>query len=1012
MMKAIAVLGLSAFCLLTNAPGPTASLDNKVVDSAKIYAQQEAAWVDSVFESLSHEERIGQLIMIRMHSNLGAAHVNSVLSDIKNNKVGGLVTFQGGPIRQANLINHYQQISKVPLLIAVDGEWGLGMRFTDSVTSFPRNMLLGAVQDTQLIYRVGKAIGDQCVRMGIQYNFAPVLDVNNNPKNPVINDRSFGEDKYQVARHGIAMIQGMQDAGILACAKHFPGHGDTDVDSHYDLPRIVKSRADLDSLELYPFQKAIEAGVKSVMIAHLFVPSIDSKPNTPSSISYKTVTDLLKNEMGFSGLIVTDALEMKGISKHFNQGQESLQSLLAGNHLMELPSTAKGSIEAIAQAIKKKQITKEEVYARVKQVLRAKYEVGLHTWKPIATEQLFEDLNREVDGLNAELAAAAITVVENENQILPFDPHETKQRVAVLTVGNDPKGSFLKAVRQHKTQAGSFLFTFQQTEAQIPALIKRLKQDYDAVIIGVHGYSRRPANQYGISKAAQKLVNQLSGEMPTVTITFGNPYAIEYFEKPGALVAAYEDQAYVHQAAAEVVFGLSAPRGKLPVSIGKRYAFGTGLSNIERPVAVTPPVQHLDPQLYGMDADILQRIDSLAYDMIARGAAPGCQVVALKDGHIVLNKQFGYFDYTGRELVEAHSIYDVASITKIAATTLAIMKLYEEGKVKLDATLGTYVPWVRGNPKERLKIRDILLHEAGLLSFIPFYKDVLLLDGAPDSSLFSGAYDSVHTVRVAEGLYMDAAYTDVMRNRILESRLKPAGREYIYSDNDYIFLGEVVRYVSGMSLDAYVQQHFYEPLQLKTTCFTPRSKFPIRDIVPTEREDLFRKQVIRGDVHDPGAAMFGGVSGHAGLFSNAMDLARIMQMLLDGGTYNQQIFFKPETVRLFTTYGSKISRRGLGFDKPEKSLILRKQKGYPAPQASDATFGHTGFTGTCAWVDPKSGLVFVFLSNRVHPSGGNNNLLMRLAVREKMFQVLYDAIKVPGTIQAPSLAYEQFIKIP
>lgn len=989
-MKHFLVLGLTGLLLAANGQ-PVISSQDKGKKTTKVKQAPTPAdrWVDSVFNSLSHEERIAQLIMIRMHSNLGADHIAAVKADIRNNKIGGLVTFQGGPVRQAQLVNTYQAMSKVPLLVAVDGEWGLGMRFVDSVISFPRNLMLGAVQDTGLIYEIGKAIGEQCKRMGIQYNFAPVLDVNNNPNNPVINDRSFGEDKYRVASHGVAIIKGMQDAGIMACAKHFPGHGDTDVDSHFDLPSINKTIAQLDSLELYPFRRAIEAGVGSIMIAHLYIPSIDSKANTPTSISYKTVTDLLQKDLGFDGLIVTDALEMKGISKFYTGGQESLQSLLAGNDLMELPSTSKGSITAIAQAIKKGKVSKDEVYRRVKKILRAKYDLGLANMKPIDPVNITEELNAAVLPLRKRVSEQAITLLRNDNHLLPLSGNK---KLAIVAVGVDGgNNTFVEAVKEYRPDADAFVFSSRQSEEQISAMVQRLKKNYEAVIIAVQNYSRRPANDFGITRSEKALVNQLSEEMPAVTIAFGNPYAIRFFCDAPTVIAAYEDDSLTHKATAQVLFGKMEPKGKLPVTVCNNFQFGAGITSIIPPPPPPALLEAVAPETVGMNGEVLNRIDSLAYDMISKGAAPGCQILALKDGKMVYSKNFGHYDYSQKETVTSESVYDLASVTKICATTLSVMRLYDEGKLNLDSTLGTYLTWVRGSNKEHLKLRDVLLHQAGLVSYIPFYKETTYENGWPDTLIYKAFMDSMHTLRVAEGLYMTPRYVDTMFRRILDSKLIPAGRQYIYSDNDFIFLGKIVEAVTGKRLDNYVRETFYEPLGLLTTGFEPRSRIPLPQLVPTEFENYFRVQWIRGDVHDPGAAMFGGVAGHAGLFSNATDLGVLLQMVLNGGSFNGKSYIKPETIKYFSAYHSDISRRGLGFDKPEKDNATR-QEAYPAKSASAQTFGHTGFTGTCVWIDPQYNLVFVFLSNRVCPNGGSNNKISSLSVRANMMETLYKAM--------------------
>ena len=943
-------------------------------------------WADSVFQSLTQEERIAQLIMIRAHSNLGQDHINAVIKDIQDNKVGGVIFFQGGPVRQAGLTNYYQSISKVPLLVAIDGEWGLGMRL-DSVISLPRNMMIGAVQDTTLAYDAGKLMGEQCRRLGIHIDFAPDMDVNNNPSNPVINDRSFGENKYQVARMGVATIRGMQDAGVMACAKHFPGHGDTNVDSHLDLPTINKTREQLDSLELYPFREAIAAGVGSVMIAHLYIPSIDKKPNTPTSISYNAVTKLLKNELGYKGLIVTDALEMKGIAKFYTKGQESLQSLLAGNDLMILPSTSAGSVEAIKKAIKAGKISQDEVDERVKKVLRAKYNLGLSKPQHVDTDNLAADLNAKTDMLRKRIAESAITLVRNDKKLVPFSPAMVQQKLAVIAIGADAGNTFLQTVKEYKPGTDAFIFTSRQSVDQIAPIVSRIQRDYKAVIISLHDYSRRPANNFGLTMAERLIIRQLQTEMPSVTVAFGNPYAIQYFCDAPAIIAAYEDDSTTQKVAADLLFGKLGPSGKLPVTVCPALPSGTGITYKVNQFTILPTATAKEA---GVDEQTLAKIDGFANDMITHSAAPGAQVLAMKNGKVIYNRCFGHYEYNKQEPVSPTSIYDLASVTKICATTLAVMRLYDEGKLNLDATLGVYLPLVLGTDKAGLRIRDVLLHQAGLVAFIPFYKETLYPNGHPDTVLYHKVPDPSHTVRVAEQMYMENSYVDTMWRRILDSKLSPH-QGYVYSDCDYIFLGKIVEQLTGKRLNDYVRETFYVPMGLATTGFLPRERFALPEIVPTEREYSFRMQQLRGDVHDPGAAMFGGVAGHAGLFSTANDLGVIMQMLLNKGSFNGVQYIKPETVQLFTAYNSNISRRGLGFDKPEKDNATRREP-YPAKSASAATFGHTGYTGTCVWADPSSGLVFIFLSNRVYPNGGANTKISALRTREKMFEAVYEAI--------------------
>ncbi|GEO12061.1 glycoside hydrolase family 3 N-terminal domain-containing protein [Segetibacter aerophilus] len=936
-------------------------------------------WVDSVFKKLSRKQKIAQLMIIRAHSNLGEEHIKQVTELVKKFNVGGLCFFQGGPERQANLTNFYQSIAKTPLMVTIDGEWGLGMRL-DSIISFQRQMMIGAVSDAQLFYRFGRAVGEQCKRMGIHVNFAPVVDINNNPDNPVINDRSFGEDKYKVALFGTQYMKGMQDVGIMACAKHFPGHGDVSVDSHLDLPIINKSRAQLDSLELYPFRQMIKEGVGSIMSAHLYIPVIDTISNQATSLSYKTVTGLLRNELGFKGLTFTDALEMKGVSKYYPAGQASAQSLIAGNDMLCLPEDIKGSIKKIRKAIRKHQIEKADFEARVKKVLLAKYHLGLNNQSPIQTGNIVNEVNANTNEIKTLIAQKAITLLKLSNkEVLPL---KAGRKIAFVGVGIDKANAFANRI-QKDYRADLFTFGYKEDSLASIALISKLKGTYDLVVIGVHNYSRRPANRYGISPAAYNLVNQLQSQNATVTFVFGNPYAMKSMA-PGAanLVACYEDDEITQQAAADVLTGKISPKGKLPVTVSEELHYGMGITESNY-------FPHVTPETVGLKSEVLNRIDSIATDAIANHATPGCVVLVAKDGKVAFQRAYGYTNYDSIEPVNNDMIYDLASVTKISATTVSVMKLYEEGKLDLDKTLGDYLPWVRGSNKEKLVLRNLLLHQAGLVSFIPFYKDTNDKNGNPLPRYYSKVPTDTFSIRVADSVYMRRDYQDTMYSRILTSKLSPSN-EYIYSDNDFIFMGKVVEAVTGKPLQEYVRETFYDPLQMTTTSFKPREYFPVNMIAPTEYDKTWRQQLLRGDVHDPGAAMFGGVAGHAGLFSNAYDLAKLYQMLLNGGEMEGVRYLKKETIDKFTAYSSNISRRGIGFDKPEKDNATRKVP-YPAKSVSPATFGHTGYTGTCVWADPKQNLLYIFLSNRVTPV--DTNKLLQMNVRGNIHEVIYAALQ-------------------
>ena len=945
-------------------------------------------WVDSVFKTLSKKQKIAQLMIVRAHSNLGEEHVAEVKTLIKKYKVGGLIFFQGGPVRQANLTNYYQSISKTPLLISIDGEWGLGMRL-DSVINFPRQLMMGAMPNAKVVYQVGKAIGEQCKRMGIQVNFAPVVDVNNNPNNPVINDRSFGEDKYKVALFGVQYMKGMQDAGVMACAKHFPGHGDVAVDSHLDLPVINKTRSQLDSLELYPFRQMIKEGVGSIMIAHLYIPVIDSSENRATSLSYAAVTSLLKNELGYKGLVLTDALEMKGITKFFPAGEASVQSLIAGNDMLCLPSEIPATIKKIQTAIKQKRLTWADLDARVKKVLLAKYNYGLHQLTPIKTEGLVDDLNKNTIAINKLIAENALTLLkQDEKGMFPYKPG----KVAYVGIGLDASTTFGDGL-QKAYGAEVFTFGYKQNQEEARVLLENIRTKYEEVIIGVLNYSRRPANNFGLSNVSIQLVNQLQQQMPSITFVFGNPYAISNFSTTATnLIAAYEDDKIVQQSAIDLLQGKIAPNGTLPVTVGNAFTFGAGLS-------ATSYFTRVKPAEVGLDENKLNEIDSIVAMAIAKGATPGCVVLIAKDGKLAFERAYGYTNYDKLHTVSSQSIYDLASVTKTSATTVSIMKLFEAGKLKIDDRASAYLPWLMGTNKEDITIRELLIHQAGMVAWIPFYRETLDKDGYPLQSIYKFEKDEKYSIQVADKLYMRADWVDTMFKRMIDSKVG-SKETYVYSDLDFIFLGKIVEAISGKSLAEYANEQFFAPLQMTSTTFKPLDFVSEKLIVPTEYDKNFRQQLLTGHVHDPGAAMFGGISGHAGLFSNANDLSKLYQMLLNGGTLNGVQYLKKSTIDMFTNYNSNVSRRGLGFDKPEKDNLTRKDP-YPALHASSLTFGHTGFTGTCVWVDPASNLVYIFLGNRITPAGGENRKLIDLKIRESILDAVYQSI-LPNNNATPA----------
>ncbi len=942
-------------------------------------------WVKQVTDAMTFDEKLGQLIVLRAHSNLGDDHVASVEALIKQYKVGGLCFFQGTPEKQAELTNRYQRLSKIPLMISMDAEWGLSMRLKETCIIYPRQLMLGAIQDNTLIYRFGRQVATECRRLGVHVNFAPDADVNNNPKNPVINDRSFGENKENVATKAFMYMRGMQDNGVLACAKHFPGHGDTDADSHLDLPLITHDMARLNALEMMPFRVLAQAGVGSMMAAHLQIPAIDNTANLPTSLSHKAVTDILRKQLGFDGIIFTDGLEMKGVTKYYNGGDVEAMSIAAGNDVLLLPESVSNAIEKIKKYMKEGKIDSLEIEKSVHRVLKAKYQLNLTTPQTIDLNGLRYDLNDPyAQGLKRELIQNALTVVRNEDSLLPFRRYQPEKMVS-LALGASSQTAFQQ----------QFRFSAYTPQYQVGKTISETyKRDFlaqtvnaETIIVSLHGMEPKAATDFGLSTDMINFVNQIATTKKVVLIVFGNPYALKYFDSPNikTILECYNEDKMTQELAAQGLFGAFEFKGKLPVTASERIKSGYGYVTPKRDILEW----NLDsPEAVGMDSKKLNQIDNIANDLIAAGAAPSCQILVARNGKVVYHKAFGYKTYEKTEPATLDDLYDLASITKVAATTVSLMHLADAGKFDINQKMSTYLPLLRGSNKENLLLKNILIHEAGLKDWIAFYKETLDKSGKPSTKYYSTTQSDGFFTPVANHLFMRNDYVDSMKRQIVLSPLRE-NTQYKYSDLGMILMADVIRNITGKTLDQYATEHFYRPLGMSQTLFNPTTRFSESQIAPTERDTYFRHADVRGSVHDMGAAMLGGVSGHAGLFSTTSDLVKLCQMLLNGGTYDGMRLLEANTVKMWTQRFGGSTRRGLGWDMKETGAGKTENM---SPYASLNTFGHTGFTGNAAYIDPDKQLIYIFLSNRTFPTMENNKLING-NYRTKIQSTIYEAIK-------------------
>jgi beta-glucosidase-like glycosyl hydrolase/CubicO group peptidase (beta-lactamase class C family) len=943
-------------------------------------------WVDSVFQTLSADERIAQLIMVAAYSNRDNEHKKEILKLIQEQKIGGLVFFQGGPGREASLTNAYQTVSKVPLLIAMDAEWGVGMRL-DSTISYPFQMTLGAIQNDSLIYRMGAEVARQLKRAGIHINFAPVVDVNNNPNNPVINFRSFGEDKNNVARKAIAYMKGMQDNGILTTAKHFPGHGDTGTDSHYALPQINHSRERLDSLELYPFREIIKAGIGGVMVAHLNIPALDSSA-LPSTLSKKIITNLLRKDLGFEGLIVTDAMNMKGVTSNNAPGIVDKNAILAGNDLLELTEDVALAISEIRKAIKQGTISQKEIDEKCRKILAVKYAAGLHDYQPVQVTNIAHDLNTpQAKLLNRDLIEASLTVLKNDHNLIPLQGLDTL-RVASISFGSNKTTPFQKTLGLY-TAVEHFFVSKEASIAYIDSLKAQLK-NYNVIIAGVHDEGNRPLNRISFAEPVLNFISALATQKNTIISVFKNPYVLDKLhsiENANGLIVSYQDNIHSEELAAQLIFGGVSASGRLPVSIGEKFIAGDGID-----VQGNIRFKYTTPEDAGMDSEILAKgIDSLVNQAMTLRAIPGCQVLVAKDKKVVFHKSYGYHDYSDTVKVKPTDLYDLASVTKVSTGLPSLMKLHDEGAFKLDATLSDYLPKFKRSNKAEISMHDILTHQARFKPWIPFWKNTLKKNGNYKRATIKNDSSKRFPIKLKEKMYLHRGYPDKIVKGIRKSPLQPE-KKYVYSDFFFILAPRVVESMIEEDFPTYIQKNFYAPLGASTVTYNPSTRFSKHEIVPTEHDYYFRHEPIHGTVHDEGAIMLGGVSGHAGLFSNANDLAKLMQMYLDMGEYGGRRYIKAETVKDWTRYQfpENNNRRAIGFDKPNFEYLGENNNA--AKDASPLSFGHTGFTGTMIWMDPQTGLLYIFLSNRVNPTRDNTRLY-QLNTRTKIQQVLYDAIK-------------------
>ncbi len=934
----------------------------------KVDKKAMSKWVEAQFKKMTKEERIAQLMVIGVSPRVSGEKMDSLTKLVETYNMGGIIVHEMSISDYVSLTNKFQSKARTPLMVTIDGEWGLGMRF-DGVRDYPRCMTLGAIGDKKMIYEYGKESARQMKAVGVHVNFAPVLDVNDNPLNPVIGRRAFGETPSQVAEYALEYARGLEEGGVLSTGKHFPGHGSTHEDSHKKLPTVDKTLSQLEQCELKPFVDYINAGYSGMLTAHLNMPAVDDS-GVPTSMSAKAINDLLIGKMGFEGLIFTDALSMEGA---ISSGSRSVAALKAGNDVLLMPINPPVEIDSVKAAVKRGEISQKSIDDRCKKMLRYKYALGVHEWNPIDIADVKNAINSpSAELLNHALTAASITVLKNEDSLLPIKALD-KKNIAVVSLG-DTKGvtSMFQDRCEMYSKTGKFAF---MKGAMLSVLLDKLKP-YDTVIVGV--YNKDDAYVKALDAIAEQCEN-------VVPVFFTSPYDASKFKagvvKSKSVVIAWGTDELAQDYAAQTIYGGNGAKGTCPITIDGVASRGDGITYDAIRLGYSVP------EAVGVSSDMLVKVDRLAARCLRAGAFPGCQVLVARKGKVICNKAYGMHDYESGIPVTVNTIYDLASVSKATGTLPGIMKACDEGLLNVDEKMSVYVPGMRRPDRENLTLREFLYHETGYIPSLPIYNIMTDENKNLRSDLVSKVKNEKYNIQIGDSLFVCKAAYDTVMHRAYTIKLRPDKRMR-YSCVNFCLLMDAEQHATKIPHDQYVTKNFYAPLGAWHTTYRPMDKFLRCQIAPTEYDDFMRKQLVWGYVHDETNAFAGGVAGNAGLFSNANDLAKLCQMWLNGGVYGGERYLSEATTKQFMEERSPNSRRGLGFDRaPNK-------KGQGSPTCDEApaeTFGHLGFTGTVFWVDPSHDVVFVFLCNRVNPTR-NNDAFSNIDVRPAMFRFFYESL--------------------
>jgi len=954
-------------------------------------------WARAVMDTLTTPEKVSQLFAARAEGDFQSADDEAyqrLARRVERFGVGSVIMFQSDPRAQATLLNELQDRAALPLLVSQDMEWGAGTR-ADGAPLFPRPMAVGATREPAFAHATGYVTAREARALGTHHVSVPVADVDNDSAPPIINGRSFGEKPEMVAEMVAAGARGLQKGRALATAKLFPGHGDTDVDGHSGVPLLPFSRERLADVELVPFRAALSAGVKSVTTGPLARPEVDST-NTPASLSRDVTTQMLREALGFDGLVVADALNMAGVPQNYGPGEAAVQALEAGADVILMPEDLmpedlRAARAAVLRAVESGRLSEERINASLERLLRAKEWLGLDKHRTVNRERGGRRVaTRPHRALAGAIARRSLTLLRNEGNLLPMTSYARPRAgnapdsaaapprmlsVALTDARAPAKGeAFARRLRRHVPDSllTSLVLEERAQPADYEAARSAAASDRaDVILVPAFLNVRAWSGRIELSEKHQRLLQDLieTGK-PVALIAFGNPYlARGLAAQPDVYVAAYGAGGAVQDAAAQALFGRSAFSGKLPVTIPDAYDYGAGRSR--KQVAL----RHGLPEAVGMRGDSLALVDSLMQASIDSNAFPGAAVAVGRGPATALMKGYGYYTYDAARPVTPRSRFDLASLTKVIATTTAAMQLYEAGRLALDDRVAGYLPRFAQHGKGDVTIRQLLTHSAGLPAF----------------RLYAG---------------MDFANTEARGTReplidtlLAERPQYEPGTKSEYSDLGMVVMGLVIEEITGQSLAAYAEEHIFEPLGMEQTGYRPVAETD-RDtaFVPTEREG-FRGRLLQGEVHDPTAFLMGGVSGNAGVFSTADDLATFAYMLTHEGQIYGEQFLEAETIATFTARAEGLgeSTRALGWD-------TKTVGGYSSAGSrfGPESFGHTGFTGTSLWVDPEQDLFAILLTNRVYPKRTEDPQIIQ--IRPKLADRAYGALAGPPAPLLPGTA--------